>query len=112
MDIEGQELKAHGVFPFKDIGVDLIVVENDKVKAWALNFLMSMNGFCLEHQFMIDAVFVRRGAQSPRTIQYPKGWIEDWEPAVEHRCSENTQDQCDKMDSKFVASFAQRALAR
>jgi len=112
MDIEGQELKALGVFPFKDIEVDVIVVENDKVKAWALNFLMSMNGFRLEHQLMIDAVFVRRGAQSPRTIQYPKGWIEDWERAVEHRCSENTQDQCDKMDSKFVASFAQRALAR
>ena len=72
MDIEGQELKALGVFPFKDIEVDVIVVENDKVKAWALNFLMSMNGFRLEHQLMIDAVFVRRGVQSPRSIKYPK----------------------------------------
>ena len=42
MDIEGKELKALGVFPFKDIEVDVIVVENDKVKAWGLNFLMSM----------------------------------------------------------------------
>ena len=110
MDIEGQELKALGVFPFKDIEVDVIVVENDKAKAWALNFLMSVNGFRLEHQMMIDAVFARRGLQSPQTIQYPKGWIEDWERAVEDRCSETAQE-CDKMDSKFVASFAQRALA-
>ena len=72
MDIEGQELKALGVFPFKDIEVDVIVVENDKVKAWALNFLMSMNGFCLEHQFMIDAVFVRRGGQISPEYQVSK----------------------------------------
>jgi hypothetical protein len=71
---------------------------------------MSVNGFRLEHQLMIDAIFVRRGLQSPPSIQYPKGWVQDWERAVEDRCSANAQE-CDNMDAEFVASFAQRALA-
>ena len=36
MDIEGQELKALGAFAFKDIQVDVMVVENDKAKVWTL----------------------------------------------------------------------------
>lgn len=52
-----QNAKPTPVFPFKAFSIDAIVIETVHLHDWALNYLMTLNGFRLEHQFAIDSFF-------------------------------------------------------
>lgn len=103
IDIEGHELQALAPFPFRDVSIDVIIMENVGLMDWAANFFMSVNNFRLEHQLPIDSIYLRRGLESPREIQYPQGWIEDWERELENRCA---MGHCGKFEAPFLAGFA------
>jgi FkbM family methyltransferase len=102
IDIEGHELQALAPFPFRDVSIDVVLMENFGLMDWAANFLMSVNNFRLEHQLPIDSVYVRRGLESPREIRYPQGWSEDWEREVENRCA---MGHCGKLEASFLSDF-------
>jgi hypothetical protein len=72
--------------------VDVIVTETlspDPARSteWGYNALLSVRGFRLEFQFVVDAVFVRRGIASPERLLLPRSWEDDWEREVHNRCS-------------------------
>jgi hypothetical protein len=110
VDIEGDELQAIALIPFQDMSIDVIVMKNSGLMAWAANFLMSVNNFRLDHQLQVDSVYLRRGLDSPRAIQYPQGWVNDWEREVQTRCSELRR--CGKHDASFLASFAKEQCTK
>jgi hypothetical protein len=62
LDIEGEEILAFKTFPFDEISVETLLIESVHQKDWALNYLMTMNGYQLEQQLAIDPFFVRNNS--------------------------------------------------
>jgi len=106
MDIEGMELRALAVYPFKEIPIDVILVESIAPYQWALNYLMTMQGFRLEQQLAIDTLYVHRSWPSRpagQPLVYPAQWDEVWRQQAHFRCS-HAEDvaPCSPSDREFL----------
>ena len=67
LDIEDQEIRALKAFPFDEFRVETLMIESVHQKDWALNYLMTMNGYRLEQQLAIDSFFVRKNSTTTPT---------------------------------------------
>ena len=102
LDIEGQELRALSVFPFEKFNIETLVLESVHVPNFALNYLMTMNGYRMEQQLAIDSFFVKRTFQLPDVSMphvYPARWEYVWQHEVRFRCED--MHQCSAQQQAF-----------
>ena len=100
MDIEGMELRALAVYPFKEIPIDVILVESLSPYQWALNYHLTMHGYRLEQQLAIDTLYVHGSwpLRQAGPLVYPARWDEIWRQQTHFRCNHVEGARCSPDD--------------
>ncbi len=115
LDIEGEEIRALKVFPFDEFSVETLLIESVHQKDWALNYLMTMNGYRLEQQLTIDSFFVRKNStlhqltDAKSATIYPRKWEVIWHHELAYRCEPPLQ-QCAGAEEELL--FATLTLCK